>query len=250
MIRTRFARTLGLATLALAAQAGAAAAQQLPPAAEVVEKYVTAIGGRTTAQRFTSRHVTAEMSMPAMGVTMTMETWTARPNRMLARMNMSGMAIASGFDGTVAWATSPMTGPKILEGAELRQALDQANFDNNVDFTRVFPTMETVGERTVDGKACWNVRMVSANGTEVHNCFEKETGLLIGSIAKQHTTMGEVTADVVMGEYRDFDGLKMPTRMTTSMAGQQLVTTIKSVSHAPVADSLFALPPEIRALQR
>lgn len=250
MIRTRFARTLGLAALALSAQAGAAAAQQLPPATQLVEKYVEAIGGRATATRFASRHVTAEMSMPAMGVTMTMETWTARPNRMLARMNMSGMTISSGFDGTVAWANSPMTGPKILDGVEFKQAFDQANFDNNVDFTKVFPTMETIGERTVDGKACWNVKMVSANGTEVQNCFDKDTGLLIGTIARQVGSMGEMTVDVVMSEYRAFDGLRMPTRMSTSMAGQQVITTIKAVSHAPVADSIFALPQEVKALQR
>jgi hypothetical protein len=249
MIRTRFARTLGLAALALAATAGAAAAQQFPPAAQVVQKYLQAIGGPAAAARFSSRHVTAEMSMPSQGMTMTLETWTARPNRMLAKVGMGGMTMASGYDGTTAWATSPMSGPKILEGPELKSALDNANFDNNVDFAKVFPTMETIGERTVDGHACWNVRMVSANGMEVQNCFDKESGLLVGSIAKQFSAMGEMTADIVMSEYRDFDGLKMPTRMTTSMMGQQLVTTIKSVSHEPVADSMFALPAEIRALK-
>jgi hypothetical protein len=250
MIRTRTGRTLGLAALALAVQAGAAAAQQLPPAAEVVEKYVQAIGGRATAERFSARHVTAEMSMPAMGMTMTMQSWIARPNRTFSRMEMSGMAITSGFDGTTAWVNSPMSGPKILDGPELRQALDNANFDNNVDFAKVFPTMETVGERTVAGRACWNVKMVSANGTEVHTCFDKETGLLVGTVSKQHTQMGEITADIVMSDYKEFDGLKLPTRMTMTMGPQQVVTTIKSVSHAPIADSVFALPPEIKALQR
>ena len=249
MIRTRTGRSLGLAAFALAVHAGAAAAQQLPPASQLVEKYVQAIGGRAAAERFSARHVTAEMSMPAMGMTMTMESWMARPNRSFSKMEMSGMAITSGFDGTTAWVNSPMSGPKILDGAEFKQAFDNANFDNNVDFTKVFRTMETVGERTVNGQACWNVKMVSANGTEVHNCFDKESGLLVGSIARQHSQMGEITADVVMSEYREFDGLKLPTRMTMTMGPQQVVTTIKSVSHAPVPDSVFALPAEIRALR-
>src|SRR5262245_26975775 len=129
MIRTRFARSLGLAALALAASAGAAAAQDLPPAAQLVERYIQAIGGRDVAARLTARHAVAERSMPAMGMTMPMETWTARPNRMLAKVQMSGMTMSSGFDGSVAWATSPMTGPRILDGVELKAALDQANFD-------------------------------------------------------------------------------------------------------------------------
>lgn len=249
MIRTRTGRSLGLAALALAVQAGAAAAQQLPPASQLVDKYVQAIGGRAAAERFASRHVVAETSMPAMGMTMQMETWTARPNRMFSKMEMSGMSITSGYDGTVAWMNSPMSGPKILDGAEFKQAMDNANFDNNVDFAKVFPTMETVGERTVDGHPCWNVRMVSANGTEVQNCFDKESGLLVGSISHQHTQMGEMNIEAVIGDYKDFDGLKLPTRMQMTMGPQQVVTTIKSVSHAPVADSVFALPPEIKALQ-
>jgi hypothetical protein len=250
MILTRTGRSLGLAALALAVQAAAAAAQQLPPASQIVEKYVQAIGGRATAERFATRHVVAEMSMPAMGMTMQMETWTARPNRQLTKMEMSGMSITSGYDGTVAWMNSPMSGPKILDGAELKQTMDNANFDINVDFAKVFPTMETVGERTVAGRPCWNVRMVSANGTEVQSCFDKESGLLVGSISRQHTQMGEVVIDAVIGEYKDFDGLKLATRMQMTIGPQQMVTTVKSVSHAPIADSVFALPPEIKALQR
>jgi hypothetical protein len=41
----------------------------------------------------------------------------------------------------------------------------------------------------------------------------------------------------------------MPTKTTVSTMGQQMVTTLKSVSHEAVPDSMFALPPEIRALQ-
>jgi len=249
MIRTRFGRPLGLAALALAVQAGAAAAQQLPPAAQVVEKYVQAIGGRPAIERFSARHETGEMSVPAMGMTMTTESWSALPNRSFRKIDMSGMTMTSGSDGTTAWVNSPMSGPKILNGDELKEAFDNANFYNGVDFAKVFPTMQTVGERTVDGHACWNVRMVSAAGTEVHNCFDKESGLWIGGILKQHSEMGEITAELVMADYKDFDGLKLPTRTTMTVGPQQIVTTIKTVSHAPVADSVFALPPEIRALQ-
>jgi hypothetical protein len=247
MIRTRFGRSLGLAALALAVQAGAAAAQQLPPASQLVEKHLQAIGGRATAERLSARHVTAEISTPTMGM-MQLESWMARPNRSFSRIVVSGRSITSGYDGSTAWRSSPISGPQVLQGAELKQAIDIANFDINVDFSRVFTTMETVGERTVDGRACWNVRMVSASGTEVHNCFDKDSGLLVSTAGKEHTRRGEMAVETVMGEYKEFDGLKMPTRMTRSVGTQQMVTTIKTVSHAPVPDSVFALPAEIKAL--
>jgi hypothetical protein len=51
-----------------------------------------------------------------------------------------------------------------------------------------------------------------------------------------------------MSGWRDFDGLRLPTRMTINAGGQQMVTIIKSVGHAPVADSMFVLPESVRAL--
>ena len=249
MIRTRFNHAIALAALALTARGGAVAAQQLPPAAEVVEKYMQVTGGHALA-RFSGRHTITEMSMPAMGMTMTIEVWSARPNRMFSKTEMNGMSITSGFDGTTAWFSSPATGARILDGPEFKQVFDNSSFEGNVDFAKVYPTMETVGERTMEGHACWNVRMVSVSGTEVRQCFDKESGLLVGStIDRQQTAMGEVTAEVVINEYGTFDGMRIPTRMTTTAAGQQIVTTVKSVSHAPIPDSLFVLPAEVRALR-
>ena len=179
-----------------------------------------------------------------------MDVYQARPNKMFSRIVMGGMGTTtSGYDGTVAWVNNPMQGARILTGAELNETLSHADFDSSLDPTKSFPTMETVGEKTVDGHACWNVRMVSATGTEAQNCFDKQTGLLVGSTVKQQSQMGEMQAELVYSEYKDFDGIKMPTKTTMQMMGQQMVTTVKSVSHEAVPDSMFALPPEIRALQ-
>ena len=251
MIRNTFARALGVA--AVVATAHAAAAQQqsgLPPAQQIVEKYVQAIGGRQLIGRFNARHTQAEMSMPAMGMTMTMDVYQARPNKMFSRIDMGGMGTAtSGYDGQVAWVNSAMSGPRILSGPELNETLSHADFDASLDPAKTFTTMETLGEKTVDGHPCWNVRMVTATGVEAQNCFDKETGLLVGSTVTQHSQMGEMQAEMLYSDYREFDGIRMPTKTTVSTMGQQMVTTLKSVSHEAVPDSMFALPPEIRALQ-
>jgi len=253
MTRTSFARALGVAVLAVGAQAGAAVAQtpaNLPPAQQIVEKYVQAVGGRQNIGKFNARHSTAEMTIPAMGMTMNVDLYQARPNRIFTRVEMPGMGTTtSGYDGTVAWTNNPMQGPRILTGTELNEVLRQADFDASLDPVKAYPTMETVGERTVEGRACWNVRMVTRGGTEVMNCFDKETGLLIGGSMKQQSQMGEMQVDMAYSDYKDFDGVKMPTKTTMSMMGQQMTTTLKTVSHEPIPDSTFALPAEIRALQ-
>ena len=241
-------RAAALAALALAF-AAPAAAQELPAAKTVLDRYVEAVGGRALIGRFQTRHTVMDLSMPAMGMTLTMETFNARPNKMLVKMDMPGLgAMTSGYDGQVAWANNPMQGPRIVEGEELKQTLQSADFDASLDYARAYTSMETVGRGEVGGRPCWRVKMVHTSGVEVTNCFDVENGLLIGATATQASQMGNVQAEMTFADYRDFDGYRMPTRMTTRTMGQEMVMTIKSVSHEPLDPSVFALPAEIRAL--
>lgn len=242
-------RTVAVAALALAAHAGTARAQQLPPAKQIVDKYVEAIGGRGMLGRFNARHTVAEMSMPSMGMTMTMDVYQARPNKVFTRMSSAMGTFTGGYDGSVAWSNNPMQGPRILTGSELNQTLSRSEFDANLDMAASFPTMETVGQRTVNGQECWEVRMVHKTGVEMRNCFDKTTGLLVATTSKQQSEMGEIETEATYSDYQVFDGIKMPTKTTMSMAGQQMVTTVKSVSHEAIPDSIFALPAEVKALQ-
>lgn len=248
MNRIRTARFLALAGLAVAAHAADLRAQQLPPAHQVVDRYVQAIGGRAALARLNSRHMVGETS--AAGETIQFESFNARPQKMVLVMKMNGGTITTGYDGQTAWQRSSNGGPRLVtERMELRQILDNAQFDRNLDPAVSSATMTTVGERTVEGRACWEVKTVSPHGVEATSCFDKETGLLIGRRSREGSEIGEIDVDAVISGYRDFDGVKMPTRIVTTLMGQQMVTTFTSVSHAPIHASKFDLPAEIRALR-
>ncbi|HEX8433145.1 MAG TPA: hypothetical protein VF625_17790 [Longimicrobium sp.] len=241
--------TLAVAALAVVGSAPAAQAQQLPPARQIVDRYVEAIGGRQVLGQQRFRHVVGEMSIPAAGITMTVDTRFARPNKYVARVEMPGMGTSlSGYDGTTGWSVNPNTGPQVLAGKELEQTLRQADFDGSMDITKAFPRMETVELANVDGKACHRVRMMTAQSDTVFGCFDVDTGLMSSMDMKQASPMGEMAIQMRMSDYKDFGGAKMATRSTMSVAGQEMVTTVKSVTYEPIADSEFTPPAEIRAL--
>ena len=248
--RNSFGRSFALAALTLAVSAAGTQAQQLPPAQQVLDRYVEAIGGRAAVARHKQRRVVAEMNMPAMGLTMTIETVSASPNKMLTKVEAPGMGnMSSGYDGTVAWSSNPMQGPRVLDGSELQEQIRQADFDASLDWAKSY-RMETVGEKTVAGRPCWNLKMThTVTAMDVHNCFDKESGLLVQTSMKTQSAMGEMQIDATMSEYKDFDGIKMATRVATSVGGQEMTTVIKSVTHEPVDPSIFAPPAEIRALR-
>ncbi len=60
--------------------------------------------------------------MPSSGVTGTLEIFGAKPNKTLLKISLGGIGeILEGFDGTIGWSLSPMTGPMLLEGKELEE---------------------------------------------------------------------------------------------------------------------------------
>ena len=249
--RTSPLRALALAGAALTVAAAPAQAQTLPTAEQVVARYVAAIGGEQaiTAQQF--RRVQIEMSMPAAGMTMTAEMMQARPNKAVMNIELPGMgSMRQGYDGQVAWSVNPMQGPKILEGKELADALRQFDFDANMRFSHLFRTMETVGRAEMNGESCVNVRMVAEGGDEVLNCFADDDGLLVGAVVKSSTEAGQMENTITFHDYRDFGGLKIPTRTSMSVMGQQMEMIVKSMSTDPIDASVFELPAEVKALRQ
>lgn len=249
--RTSPLRALVLAGAALSVAAAPAQAQTLPTAQQVVARYVTAIGGEQAISTQQFRRVQIEMSMPAAGMTMTAEMMQARPNKAVMNIELPGMgSMRQGYDGQVAWSVNPMQGPKILEGKELADMLRQYDFDANMRFSHLFRTMETVGRAELNGESCVNVRMVAESGDEVLNCFADDDGLLVGAVVKSSTEAGQMESTITFHDYREFGGLKMPTRTSMSVMGQQMEMTVKSMSTDPIDASVFALPAEVKALQQ
>jgi outer membrane lipoprotein-sorting protein len=240
----RLTRALGAAVLALAFSGGSAGAQALPDARQVYARFIAATGGEAAIRSQKFRHVVAEMSMP-LG-TATMDLKYARPNRYAMKMEIPMFGTASsGYDGSVGWSMDPQ-GARVLSGAALEQVARGADMDSNLSALERFTDMRTMERATVDGRACYRVRMVSVTADTVFNCFDVESGFLT-SVQAGSAAAGTATT-VKMSDYREFGGVKMPSRTVTSAGGQTLTVTIRSVETGPIAASEFALPPEIRAL--
>lgn len=240
----RLTRALGAAALAIAIAAGSATAQELPDARQVYARFIAATGGEAAIRGQNFRHVVAQMSMP-LG-TATMDLKYARPNKYVMKMEipMYGTT-SSGYDGRVGWTIDPQ-GARVLTGTALEQVARGADMDSNLNVLQRFPDMRTMERATVDGRACYRVRMVSVTADTVFNCFDVESGFLT-SVQAGSAAAGTATT-VKMSDYKDFGGVKMPSRTVTTTGGQTLTVTIRSIVGAPIAASEFEIPAPIRAL--
>jgi hypothetical protein len=247
----RMRSTFTLAALALAAVPSIGRAQgALPDGRSVIEHFITAIGGRDAIMRQTARHVVGTLEIQAQGISGDLDLWAQAPNKMVVNATIAGIgSFRSGYDGTVGWTTNPMAGPMLLDSLQLHQMQQQADFYAALYPASMIKAVETVGDTTFEGKPCYKVKVTTTWGEDYTEFFEKETGLQIGGIRNQASPQGNIEVVTTSSDWRPVDGVLMPFKSVQNVMGmQQIVTTFTSVETSSPPDSVFALPPEIKAL--
>jgi len=235
--------------LTVFAAAPRTASAQLPPAERILARYIDALGGEATLRKHSFRYHKSTISMPAQGMTMTLEAYAAPPDLYVSRMDMAGMGtVRSGYDGKVAWTIHPATGPMLLEGAAFEQQRQQVNFYEPLDRDRYVKAMETLERTDFQGRSCYKVKVVANWGEEYFEYYDAETGLLAGIERKMETPMGPLPTTTIIEEYRDIGGMKLATKMRILAMGMEQIVTVDSASVEKFDMSVFELPAEIKAL--
>jgi hypothetical protein len=135
--------------------------------------------------------IVGTISFPANGISGSLEGFAAKPNKTLVRMNIAGFGEAfEGFDGTVAWSLSPMTGPMLSEGKELEQKKFDADFYSEVRQVERYKSATTVEKTVWDGRPSYKVRLVRHDGSEEFEYYDVENAFRIGREATRDAIVG------------------------------------------------------------
>ena len=231
------------------APAQAKADEPLPAAQSVIDRHIEAIGGRSAIKALNSVIIKGSIAIPANGMSGTIEVFAARPNKTLAKTTLAGIGdISEGFDGTVAWSKSPMTGPMLVTGEELAQKAFDSEFDGALGIANRYESIKTLEKTTFEGRPVYKLALTRKGGGTDIDFYDVETGLKAGSIIERKNPMGTISVTTSVSDYKKFGSLLQPTVMTQSMTGVQMVTTFTSVEYNTVDPSVFELPAEIKAL--
>lgn len=223
--------------------------EALPPAQTIIDRHIEAVGGRKAMEALKSINIKGSITIPANGMTGTIEVFAARPNRMLAKTTLAGIGdIAEGFNGTVAWSMSPMTGPMLSTGEELAQKAFDAQFDGALGVASRYDAMKTLEKTTFQGKPAYKIALTRKGGGDDIEFYDVESGLKLGGMIERKNPMGTIAVTSALADYKKFGDLLQPTVMTQTMTGVQLITTFTSIEYNTVDPSVFELPAEIKAL--
>jgi len=241
--------TVALASLIVAGTtASAQSTSALPPAATLLAKYATAVGGPafTAAKSVLTK---GGMSMPAAGINATFLLTQVAPNQMSMVTEIPGMGkIEAGFDGTTAWSMDPMQGARLLTGKELDQIRDESDRRAAIRSPEMFSAVQTVADTTMNSERCYLVKLTWKSGRETHDCYSAATGLMVASKSVQKTAMGDIPVVTMFSEYKKFGDVTVATKTVQEAMGQQQVLTISSVELGNGAGVTVTPPAAVQAL--
>lgn len=245
-----FVRRLGLAAVSLSAVlASSAGAQALPAARDLIQRYAKEVNGDAW-KSHTSARMKATMEFPGMGMRADIEAVNVFASRAyLMKMVIPGMGEAvSGFDGTTAWMKEPTMGARILTGPEAEQVAEEADPEASLRTTANIVNSETLEKTSMNGQDCYKVKHTWKSGRVTHDCFGVSDGLLVATISKQVSAMGEMEVTQFYSDYKDMGGIKRATVMSGQMMGQELKTTLTSWEWDTVKPADTEPPADIKAL--
>lgn len=225
-------------------------AADLPTPDSIMDRFVEVTGGKDAYAARKTEVVTGTVEFAAMGLKGAMVTYFEEPGKYYMSMDLAGVGkVETGLVDGVAWENSVLQGPRIKTGEEKNQSIREAAMNGAYEWRKLFSKAETAGEETVEGVPCYKVVMTPATGNPVTMYFEKESGLMRKTTVVAASQLGDIAAESTSTEYKRYDGILEPAKVTEKVAGQEFTITIDTVkANQPIPAEKFALPEEVKAL--
>ena len=222
---------------------------KIPSAEDVIARFVKAMGGKEAFSKIESQRATGKVEMQSQGISGSLEVFGKRPNQLLVKTELPVLGKSSeGFDGKIGWSLNAVTGPMLTEGKQLEQARQQADFDAVLHDRKDYKSMENLGTNHFEGRPCFKLKLVRKSGDETTEFYDIESGLLIGWAGTVESPLGAVTTTNLLGEYKKFGDILLATKTTQTLLSVKVVMVLDHFEFNKVPDSVFELPPEIKAL--
>ena len=223
---------------------------KLPKAETILDKYVEVTGGKAAYGKLNNRVTKATLEFVGQGIKFSITMYAARPDKLYNLMESEAIGkIEKGTDGKVAWETSLMRGPQIKEDQERALILRAATFDKEVNWRKLYKSVQCVGIEPVDGKLCYKIVLTPNQGPPETRYYDKKSNLLVKTEMTLKLPMGEFPMEFFASDYKRVDGILMPHKARILVMQQERIMTVESIKHnVKIAKDRFKLPADIQKL--
>jgi outer membrane lipoprotein-sorting protein len=240
----------GLLLTALALTGTAASAQSVD---DIIEKSLTAIGGREALGKITSRSIEGKMAISTENgeIAGTIEALNQAPNKLrrlitidLSQFGMDKAVVEMRFDGTTAYNMDSMRGNSVLTGNQL-EVLKNSIFPSPfLDYKSRGTKILLGGKEKVADRDVYALSVTPATGPVTRVFIDAETYLPVRTIVTLEVPeFGEQQQTSDFSDFRTVDGVKVPYTIKGTSAIQSFTMTLTKVAHNVKVDpALFVKP--------
>jgi hypothetical protein len=219
-------------------------AAAMPSVDQILDKYITALGGRAAIEKHTSRVSKGTIEIPDANLSGSVEVSEKAPDKTMTSIDLPGLGLVrEGASGAVAWEDNPQTGLREKSGNELADALRGAAFNPELRMKTLYKTLEVAGKESLGARSVYVVVATPEAGSVTRMYFDTETGLMLRQGGTRDTPQGPVDVDVYIDEYREVDGVKeaVTIRQVTPMFS--LIVRLSEIKHnVALDDAIFKKP--------
>jgi photosynthetic reaction center cytochrome c subunit len=233
---------------AAAASPGDHVETSLPSVAQILDRYIQALGGQAALDRVTSRIVTAAR-LTGGNANDTMEFIQKAPAKILRTQQSQGYTLWVGFNGARAWAQdSDKSYWGLLNELQRHQILRDAEFYPGSRLRDQYGDVTVSGREKIGERDAVAVAGTAPEGTRERFFFDAQTGLLLRRYIEERTEFGWFPIQSDFEDYRAVDGVQMPFVVRWSSAGsawgvRPSLRVLEVRDNVPVDDARFDRPP-------
>lgn len=221
----------------------------LKTATAVLNRYTQALGGAHAIEnlQFMTAQGEAESSNRPGKSTF---VFYVKPLKSLFKLtHPDGTQLVAGFDGKVGWVMTPQR-TSIDPDTDLEANRRDADLQYPLHQAYYFKKLKLVGITDFEGHRCYWLHGTTKWGEDNNQFYDVETGLLDGWRFQGSEASKGVTIELFQ-DYKDFgDGRLIPTKYVSRAGDHSQTFTYTSVNYEPIDDSVFDLPPSVKALMK
>ncbi|HYL63147.1 MAG TPA: c-type cytochrome [Candidatus Methylomirabilis sp.] len=219
-----------------------AAKPVLPPADQLLDKYLAEVGGSAALEKVSSRVEKGKIT--ANGHDLPIEVYAKAPDKRLSVMHMPNAESITAFDGKQGWLSN---GGRIhlMNAAENDAARIDADLYFAAHVKSLYKKFFVAPGEKIDGHDTYLVVGRTEGQPPLRLYLDKDSGLLLRLVRYAETPLGRMPTQIDYADYRNADGVKVPFRWTLARpGGNRFTIQIDDLKqNVPVEDAKFNPPP-------
>src|ERR1700738_1345148 len=201
----------------------------LPQPAELLDKYLAAVGGAAGVEKITSRVQKGKL-LAFGGQSFPAEVYSKAPDKRVSIMHLQGGDSVTGFDGQRGWMSVPGRPAHMMSAAENESARLDADLHFPVHVKTLYSKFTVESGDKIDGRDGLFGVGQGEGRPPLQLYFDTQTGLLVRMVRYAQSPLGLNPTRVDYADYREVVGVKVPYWWTVSRPGNRVTIQVDCIT--------------------